>query len=171
MSADLETRALDLALTDAPPTGDVELDAAVARAAADIAAIRTGMALIAEEMPVPERPETQPRQRLWSVIAIVVVAAAIGGWITLGGGGPGSRSSSPSPHFTTDTFDYRPGVVAPGVAYPMGLRYSIPELGGVSASSANDAWIVGDVAWHWDGRGWRSVALPQSRGRQGSRPL
>ena len=98
MSTDLETRALDLALVGAPPTGDAELDAAVARAAEDIAAIRAGLGLIADELPVLERwPERRPRRRLWAAIAVVVVAAAIAGWVTLGGGGPGSRSSSPGP--------------------------------------------------------------------------
>src|SRR5439155_17640718 len=24
----------------------------------------------------------------------------------------------------------------------------------------SDAWIVGSVAWHWDGTAWRSVPLP-----------
>ena len=162
MSAELETRALDLALVDAPLTGDAELDAAVVRAEEDIAAIRRGLALIAEELHVPEarRPcvETSGRGRLGSS-SPWVVSAAVGGWVALGGGGPGSRSSSPSPHLTTDTFDYRPGVVGSGLSYPA-LGYSVPELSGISASSASDAWIVGDVAWHWDGRGWRSVELP-----------
>jgi hypothetical protein len=162
MSADLETRALDLALVDAPPTGDTELDAAAARAAEDIAAIRAGLGLIADELPVLERrPERRPRRRLGAAIAVVVVAAAIGGWVTLGGGGLGSRFSSP--HFLADTFDYRPGSVGSGAAVPF-LGYEVPRLSDVSASSSSDAWIIGSIAWHWDGRRWRSVALPSVPG-------
>ena len=52
MTPDLNAQALDLALAGAPPTGDTELDAAVARATADIAAIRAGLALIAAELPM-----------------------------------------------------------------------------------------------------------------------
>jgi hypothetical protein len=164
MSADLESRALDLALVDAPLTGDAELDAAVAGAAEDIAAIRTGLALIADEMVVPEverRSARKPGRRVWASVAVAVVLAAVGGWITLSGGGPGSRTSSP--HFRTDTFNYRPGGLGSGAAFPF-LGYEVPRLSDVSASSSSDAWIVGSIAWHWDGSRWRSAVLPSVPG-------
>jgi hypothetical protein len=35
-----------------------------------------------------------------------------------------------------------------------------PGISAVSASSHGDAWVVGSVAWHWDGRSWRTLPLP-----------
>jgi hypothetical protein len=37
---------------------------------------------------------------------------------------------------------------------------SVASVSAVSAASGDDAWIIGSVAWHWDGRAWRSVPLP-----------
>ena len=34
------------------------------------------------------------------------------------------------------------------------------ELSGTSATSRTSAWIVGSVAWRWDGSAWRTVGLP-----------
>jgi hypothetical protein len=172
MSADLNAQALDLALAGAPPTGDAELDAAVARAAADIAAIRAGLALIAAQLPTGEDDRVFARRpslrRVMALVAVVVVVVlgAVGGWVALGrGGGSGSAGSSSSLQFVLDRFDFvRPGVLSgfpPLGAFP---EYSVPQLSDISASSANDAWIVGSVAWRWDGSRWRSVALPAVSG-------
>lgn len=166
MSADLRARALDLALAGAPPTGNPDLDAAVAQATADIAAIRAGLALMADDLPVREvarRPARRPRRwiALSIGVAVAVVLAAGAGLVALRGGA--SRSSS-SQQFVLDRFDYAPpvppGVVA-GVSSPgFIIGYSVPELSDISAASASDAWIVGSVAWHWNGSRWRSFALP-----------
>jgi hypothetical protein len=48
------------------------------------------------------------------------------------------------------------GMVTGGIPRP----YSMASLQAVSAASRNDAWIVGSVAWRWDGSAWRSVPLP-----------
>jgi hypothetical protein len=163
MSPDLRAEALDLALADAAPTGDADMDAAVAQATADIAAIRAGLASLAQELPVADAPRSSERRRrgLWLSLAVAVVAAAVGGWAALGGGGPGARSSSP--HFRTDTFDYRPGGMGSSIGAPF-MPYGLPRLSAISASSASDAWIVGSIAWHWNGSRWGSVALPTVSG-------
>ena len=169
MTPDLNAQALDLALAGAPPTGDTELDAAVARATADIAAIRAGLALIAAELPMRGvgrplvRPSRRRRVARFGFVVAVIVAAVVGLVAVRDGAAPGSRSSSPSPHFTTDTFGYRPGAIGSGAAFPF-RGYSLPELSDISASSARDVWIVGSVAWHWDGNRWRAVPLPTVSG-------
>ena len=149
-------------------TGDDELDAAAARAAADVAAIREGLALLADELPLLPEPAPRPRLR------------AGGAWgsrrprLPLRRGGDrrldvrprrgDHRAAVARDTVSADTFDYRPGAVGGGAAFPF-LGYSVPELSDISASSADDAWVVGGVAWHWDGRRWRSVTLPSRRAR------
>jgi hypothetical protein len=164
VSGGIDDHALDLALAGAGPTGDDALDAAVARAAADIAMIRAGVELLADELPAPAPTVRRIRSRrgrlsVSALVAAVAVAAAIAGWNSLHRGVPAAHPTGPSPRFATDTYDYRPGSVSAGAGFPF-LGYHVPLLADISASSANDAWVVGDVAWHWDGSGWGSARLP-----------
>lgn len=41
------------------------------------------------------------------------------------------------------------------------LRSLVQSLSAVSAASGSDAWVVGTVAWRWDGHAWQSVPLPR----------
>lgn len=43
---------------------------------------------------------------------------------------------------------------------------SAAQIASVSAASGAGAWIVGSVAWHWDGQSWRSVPLPKVHGAE-----
>jgi len=61
-------------------------------------------------------------------------------------------------------------IVKAGIWMPVGGPYGpydVPYVSDISASSQTNAWIVGSdwsssqgVAWHWDGRDWRAVAMP-----------
>jgi hypothetical protein len=78
MSADIEDRALELALAGAPPTGDDALDAAVAQALADIDAIRAGLALLGEELHVPgPAPRRRRRRHTQGYIATALVGCVV----------------------------------------------------------------------------------------------
>ena len=54
---------------------------------------------------------------------------------------------------------FEPGVLATGTG---GGPPPVSGAGvtAVSAASRSDAWIVGSVAWRWNGRAWRTVPLP-----------
>lgn len=54
---------------------------------------------------------------------------------------------------------YLPGGLFFGTGPPP--SYSTATLSGVSAASPSAAWIVGSVAWRWNGRTWRAVPLPK----------
>src|SRR5215470_15282462 len=54
---------------------------------------------------------------------------------------------------------YEPGGMFTGVPGPPPV-VSKTSLQAVSAASSSDAWIVGSVAWNWDGHRWRSFPLP-----------
>ena len=76
-----------------------------------------------------------------------------------------SGRSLPPPHMLVDRFGYRPGH---GPLLPAGgpatFHWS-PLLTSVSTSGSDDAWIVGSVAWHWEGSRWRAVRLPRIGGQ------
>jgi hypothetical protein len=57
---------------------------------------------------------------------------------------------------------YEPGYF--GIPTRICCAISYPTLASVSAPSGGAAWIVGSVAWRWDGTAWRSVPLPKVYG-------
>ena len=90
-------------------------------------------------------------------LAVAAAAAVVAGVVVQRA--PNTHPQLASPRYATDSFDYRPGAIGTAAGFPA-LGYRVPDLSDVSASSARDAWVVGSVAWHWDGRRWQSVSLP-----------
>jgi hypothetical protein len=55
---------------------------------------------------------------------------------------------------------YEPGGVVYPVSFPVsGVTYA--KLAAVSATSSRAAWIIGSVAWRWDGSRWENEPLPK----------
>lgn len=55
---------------------------------------------------------------------------------------------------------YVPGGLQYATGGPMFPPYFSASLSGVSVASRDAAWIVGSVAWRWDGSAWQSVPPP-----------
>ena len=102
---------------------------------------------------IAEAKRRARQRRMLVVVALVLVVAGGGATLALRPFGLLRTSQSTPTRFV-------PGTLATGVGGP------IPEFTGgavsaMSAASRSDAWIVGSVAWHWDGRAWRTVPLPK----------
>ncbi|HZS30262.1 MAG TPA: hypothetical protein VFA37_03285 [Gaiellaceae bacterium] len=122
--------------------------------------IRFGLRLLADEVQPPAATRVAfGKPRLLAVAAaLVVIAGAVLGIVDRSG-------PSAGPRFLADAFDYRqggvsykPGGVSPGNG-PVPL-YETAQLSAVSAASRDAAWIVGSVAWRWEGTAWRKVSFP-----------
>lgn len=121
--------------------------------------IRLGLRLLAEEVQSAAKTRAPRRPRLLVLVGAglaVVIAAAL---VAVSDRGGGRRV----PRFHADTFNYRPGSAGGGVGGAV-LPFSVAQLSDVAAVSAQDAWIVGSVAWHWNGTAWRNVPLLRLRG-------
>jgi hypothetical protein len=97
------------------------------------------------------------RRRRLQIAAIVLVLAATGATLAFAPIGlirTGQSYAGP----------YFPGGMFRGSGGALQMGQSGPAWGGlsaVSAASRSDAWAFGSVAWHWDGRAWRSARLPR----------
>jgi len=120
--------------------------------------IRLGLRLLADDVQPPAaiRAWFRPRRLVPVAAAFALLIAAAVFAVTYRGGG------STAPRFLADTFNYQPGGGAGGPEGPL-LPYSVAQLTAAAAASAQDAWIVGSVAWHWNGTAWRNVPLPVLR--------
>jgi hypothetical protein len=98
--------------------------------------------------------EAKRRARQRRLLVAVVLLVLVTGGTTLGLRPFGLHRSSRSTHLR-----FVPGSLATSIGGPPPL--SGPGVSAVSAASGSDAWIVGSVAWHWDGRAWRTVPLPR----------
>jgi hypothetical protein len=128
----------------------------------------------------------RPRRAAWRWRIAALTALAVAAVIGTGGALRGSAGGGASgPAFRVDKFDYGAGSTpGQGDGSEPGRTYEVPQLGGVSAVSQSDAWIVGTqaheravpngrttqyvtwtqgVAWHWEGRSWSPVAVRAAR--------
>lgn len=108
---------------------------------------------------IAEAKRRMRRRRLQiAAIVIVLVLAAGGGTLLLAPVGAGHTESAYAG-------PYLPGGLFTGLGgVPPGDYSDAPTWGGaatVAVSSRSDAWVLGPVAWHWNGQAWRSVPLPQ----------
>ena len=86
--------------------------------------------------------------------------------LALGGGGGGTVYAT----YHSASLEPSAPVVLPAVLRPGAVHvpsegpglWETAELRSISASGTS-AWIVGSVAWRWDGSMWRNVALPSPR--------
>lgn len=107
--------------------------------------------------PLIAEAKRRARQRRMLLVAAVVLALA-GGGATLALRPFGLLRT---PARSTPT-RFVPGTLATPVGGPV-LDFTRAGVSAMSAASRSDAWIVGSVAWHWDGRAWRTVPLPKGR--------
>ncbi|HEY2354554.1 MAG TPA: hypothetical protein VGH79_06630 [Gaiellaceae bacterium] len=124
------------------------------------AQIRLGLRLLAEDIQPASEVRAPFRPRFLALVAAglaVVIAAAVLA-VTDPGGSP------TAPRFVADTFNYQPGDAGSQAAEPALSKFSVEQLSFVAAASTRDAWIVGSVAWRWNGTAWRNVPLPRLRG-------
>lgn len=104
--------------------------------------------------------EAKRRARQRRVLIALLAVAFLGGGTGLVFGGLAvfrAVRSAPAP--------YEPGGVITGNG-GFAIPISIASLASVAAPSGGGAWIVGSVAWRWDGKAWRSVPLPTVHGTE-----
>ena len=105
---------------------------------------------------------------LWLVLLPVIASACLGGD---GGAAPATGVWSPplNPVLLPDRFDYTVrGVYPPagGPAPMVGYSDAVSPWA-ISASSAQEAWIVGSPgtrAWQWNGERWTTTPMPEATG-------
>lgn len=98
--------------------------------------------------------EAKRRARQRRVLLAAVLLVLIAGGTTLAVPSFGLLRTS-----RTTAVRFVPGGLAIGIGGPPPV--SEAGVSAMSATSHSDAWIVGSVAWHWDGRAWRTVSLPR----------
>lgn len=102
--------------------------------------------------PLIAEAKRRMRRRRFVLLAVVVLVAAGVAVVRPSVGLLREGSSHAGP--------YQPGGMFRGTGGP-----PISETGGtvsaVSVASAGDAWALGAVAFHWDGRAWRTAPLPR----------
>lgn len=103
--------------------------------------------------PLIAEAKRRARQRRVLVTALVLVLFVGGTTLALRPFGLLRTSRSTPARFV-------PGGLFTGSGGPL-PSVTGPGISAVSASSRGDAWIVGSVAWRWDGRAWRTVPLPK----------
>lgn len=99
--------------------------------------------------------EAKRRARQRRLLLVAVLLALVAGGTTLALRPFGLLQTSRS---TPARFE--PGAMATGTGGGP-PPVSGPGVSAVSAASRSDAWIVGSVAWRWDGRAWRTAPLPR----------
>jgi hypothetical protein len=106
---------------------------------------------------IAEAKRRARQRRMLVVAAVVLVLALVGGGATLAFRPFGLDRTSQSTRTR-----FVPGSLATSVPGPI-LDFTRAGVSALSASSRSDAWIVGSVAWHWDGHTWRTVPLPKGK--------
>jgi hypothetical protein len=105
--------------------------------------------------PLIAEAKRRARQRRVLVVAVLM--------LVLGGGGA-TLALRPFGWLRTarsTPVRFVPGYVFTGAGGPGPPPVTGPGVSAVSAASSTDAWIIGSVAWHWNGRAWRTVPLPK----------
>lgn len=103
--------------------------------------------------PLIAEAKRRARQRRVLLLAVVILLGAGGTGLTFG-----PLNLFRSAHSTPVRFEPGSLSVGTGGGPP---PFTGAGVSAMSAASHADAWIVGSVAWHWDGRAWRAVPLPK----------
>jgi len=102
---------------------------------------------------VAEAKRRARRRRVLLAVAVITLAGGVSGVVAATHPFGWLRSSA------TAT-DYRPGGLVLGTGGGAVSSFSPAGVFDVSAVSRGMAWIVGQVAWRWDGTTWSAVPLP-----------